>query len=156
MLNGWTNDLFSLLICICMKSFGTQKKSVASNLLKWGHLLHWGSSCGGKSQVSSSENRGGLHAKRHLCIAVVTESCIQEPVHLESGAAVRPLKRMVCYSVIFQCRSILGTAEEEWGFRTALSALYNEQGKPVHQGAPRYLCHSAVVVHAPCTVEPIT
>lgn len=50
----------------------------------------------------------------------------------------------------------MGTAEEDWGFRAALSALSNERGKPAHHGAPWYLCHCAVDVHAPCVEETIT
>lgn len=50
----------------------------------------------------------------------------------------------------------MGTAEEDWAFRAALSALSNERGKPAYHGAPWYLCHNAEDVHGSCMEEPIT
>lgn len=67
-----------------------------------------------------------------------------------------PSERLVCCTVIFWCRSSMSTAEEDWGFRAALSALSNERGKPAHHGTPWCLCHNAVDVHVPCVEEPIT
>lgn len=48
----------------------------------------------------------------------------------------KAFKRLVCGSVVFWYRSSIGTAEEEWGFGSALSALSNEQGKSPHLRAP--------------------